>query len=83
MKTLAKVTLPTAIVLAAGGACFTAISIWAPPEVREWLFGGNGLLWTVVAAFVLKRPGDLLAQLRQVVTEEKTPTDGATDKEPS
>lgn len=42
-------TPPVAAVVIAGGLCFTAVAIWAPPETREWLFGANGLLWTVAS----------------------------------
>lgn len=47
-----------AAVLIAGGASFAAILIWAPPDVKQWLIGANGLIGTVVA-YLLTSPRDV------------------------
>ena len=52
MKKFKLITMPMAIVLASGAACFAAIALWAPPEVHEGLFGINGLVWTIAAAYL-------------------------------
>lgn len=52
-----QITLPVAIVLAAGGVCYTVITIFAPAEshqLRELLFGANGLFFAYVASRVAK-----------------------------
>lgn len=43
-----KISWQMAVVLIAGGAFFTAIMLFAPESSREWLFGANGLLWSLV-----------------------------------
>lgn len=48
---------PAAAVLIAGGIIFLLIALFAPPDVREWLWGANGLLCTVIALFQ-RSPGD-------------------------
>jgi hypothetical protein len=56
----AFITWPIAAVLVVGALCFTAISLWAPPGVREVFYGGNGLLWTIVG-ILMRSPRDTSA----------------------
>lgn len=50
-------TWPIAAVLIAGAVCFAAIVMFAPPETQTLLFGANGLVWSIVAAY-LRSPRD-------------------------
>jgi len=46
---------PIVVLIAIGAIVFTLISIFAPPGVREALFGANGLVMTLVG-LMLRSP---------------------------
>lgn len=56
LQQLSKALTPAlAAVIIAFIAAFTAIAFWAPPDVREWLFGATGIVWTVTA-YLMRSP---------------------------
>lgn len=58
MKKLKSViTLPMALVVCAGAACFVSILLWAPADAKDFLFGANGLVWAAVSYF-LRSPSE-------------------------
>lgn len=54
-KVKAALTWQMVVVLALGAVGFISIALFAPPDVRDALFGANGLLWTVVTALLKAR----------------------------
>lgn len=64
-------------VLIAGGVMFIAIAIWAPSDTRQWLFGANGLLWTLVTAFIRRGSAAALPAVLAIVLAAGTAGCGA------
>lgn len=58
LKVLNGLTPQAVALLIAGGLIFALITLYAPPEVREWLYGANGLIATIVA-LLLRSPQDV------------------------
>lgn len=51
-KLARRVTWPTVVLVLAGGAMFLAIVYTAPPDGRELLLGGSGLIATLVGIWI-------------------------------
>lgn len=59
MEKLSKLmTWPMVALLIGGGVVFALTAVFAPPDVREVLFGANGLLSTVIA-YWLRSPREM------------------------
>jgi len=51
-KLKAMLSVPMAVVVSVGAACFTAILLWAPESSKDILFGANGLVFSLVSYFL-------------------------------
>lgn len=66
MNFLKQLTWQAVAVILGGGAIFTVIAIFAPPDARTLLLGANGLVCTLIG---------LANDLRKPTDPDKTPTE--------
>lgn len=73
MNFLKQLTWQAVALILGGGVLFTLIAIFAPPDVKQWLLGANGLVFTVLGLMNnWRKPGRLS-------DPDRTPTDPGRD----